>query len=96
LFAWRTVTETREGRREAHAAHLEEIRQQRELLHATTSAHEREMAEREHASASELVFHRLVHMGRLIELLGETADIARFEIDNPLRGSPDRLAPGLA
>src|SRR5437879_4714344 len=63
-FARRTVLEARAGRREAHDAHAEEIREQTRLLEATTLAHEQEMAAREHASASEIVFQRLVQTGR--------------------------------
>lgn len=45
------------------------------------------MEARKRASASELALQRLVQLGRIIELLGETADITRFEIANP----PERV-----
>ena len=61
-FARRTVIESRAARREAHEAHTEEMGQQSALLAATTTAHEREMTERERALASQLVLQRLVQM----------------------------------
>jgi hypothetical protein len=82
-FARGTVIESRAGRREAHLAHAEETRQQAQLLEATITAQEREMEERQRAWASELVLQRLIQLGRVIELLGETADIARLEIASP-------------
>lgn len=82
-FARRTVVETREGRSEARDAHAAEAAHQERLLDATTQAHEREMHDRERAAAAELALQRLVQIGRVIELLGETADIARLEIATP-------------
>jgi hypothetical protein len=93
-FARRTVMEARAGRQEAHEAHADEMRQQAELLATTTSAHEREMAERERVFASELVLQRHAQLGRITDLLRRLADIARDEmVENPplLEGTPFRL-----
>jgi len=46
------------------------------------------MAGREHALARDLWLQRLTQLGRVEELLGETADIARFEIASP----PEKVA----
>jgi hypothetical protein len=83
LFARDTVSEAKAARREAQQAHAEATREQARLLDATTAAHDEEMRERERAFRSELVLQRLAQLGRLEELLGEVADIARFEIANP-------------
>jgi hypothetical protein len=80
LFARETVSETREGRREARDAHAKQLHEQRQLLEASSRAHEAEMAERARAFASELVLQRLAQRGRIHELVGEVADIARIEI----------------
>src|SRR2546429_9937787 len=72
-FARRTVTEARESRKESSAAHVEAMRQQAELLAATRTAHEREMAERARALASELVLQRLRQLDVVADLLRQTA-----------------------
>jgi predicted RNase H-like HicB family nuclease len=100
-FARDTVTEARAERREASEAHIEEMRQQAQLLEATREAHEREMAERAKALRSELVMQRLAQLDRIADLLRETAHIAGDEeVHPPIRpdlGSPFTLSrlPGM-
>lgn len=94
LYARATVSEARTARREARQAHVEETQQQAQLLEATRVAHEREMAERERALASDLILQRLAQLGRVTDLLGELADIARTEQTNPpplIEGTPFKL-----
>ena len=86
-YARATVLQAREARREASAAHNEEMDREAQLLGATRAAHEQEMAAREHAVDRELWVQRLTQLGKIHDLLGETADIARFEISNP----PERI-----
>jgi hypothetical protein len=84
VYARATVIQARVGRREAKDAHAEETRQQAQLLEATRTAHEQEIVEREKALASEMFLQRLVHLGRITDLLGDVADVARAEeIDPP-------------
>lgn len=83
VYARATVIQARAGRREAKDAHSEETRQQAQLLEATRMANEQEMAEREKALASEMFLQRLVHLGRITDLLGEVADVARTEEIHP-------------
>jgi hypothetical protein len=83
IYARATVIQARAGRREAKDAHAEETRQQAQLLEATRMAHEQEMVEREKALASEMFLQRLVHLGRITDLLGDVADVARAEEINP-------------
>lgn len=90
-YARATVAEARRSRREASAAHGEEMSREGQLLDATQAAHQQEMSERQRALASELWLQRLTQLGRVNELLGETADIARIEIANP----PAKVAGGL-
>jgi hypothetical protein len=47
-YARATVSEARKSRREATAAHGEEMGREEQLLEATRTAHEQEMAERRH------------------------------------------------
>jgi hypothetical protein len=94
LYARATVVQARAARREAKDAHAEETRQQAQLLEATRMAHEQEMVEREKALASEMFLQRLVHLGRITDLLGEVADVARTEEVQPpptIEGTPIRL-----
>lgn len=94
IYARATVAQARAARREAKDAHAEETRQQAQLLEATTMAHEQEMVEREKALASELFLQRLAHLGRITDLLGEVADVARIEQVQPpplIEGTPFRL-----
>ncbi len=62
-----------------------------QLLEATQTAHRQEMVDRKRALARELWLQRLTQLGRVHELLGETADIARIEIAHP----PAKVAGGL-
>jgi hypothetical protein len=94
LYARATVVQARTARREARDAHAEETRQQAQLLEATRMAHEQEMREREKALASEMFLQRLVHLGRVTDLLGEVADVARIEQVQPpplIEGTPFKL-----
>ncbi len=94
LYARATVIQARAGRLEAKDAHAEETRQQAQLLEATRMAHEQEMVEREKALTSEMFQQRLVHLGRITDLLGEVADVARTEEVHPpptIEGTPIRL-----
>lgn len=94
LYARATVMEARAARQDARQAHAEETQQETQLLQATRLAHEQEMAERERALASELCLQRLVHLGRITDLLGEVADVARIEQAQPpplIEGTPFRL-----
>lgn len=83
LFAGATVRQAKDTRKEQSKAHQEEMAQYAELVHATTAAHQREMAERERAFQAELVLQRLAQIGRVMELAGEAADLARADIANP-------------
>ena len=94
LYARATVVEARAARQEAKEAHAEETQQQAQLLDATRVAHEQEMTERERAFASDLILQRLAQLGRITDLLGELADIARTEQTNPpplIEGTPFKL-----
>lgn len=94
LYARATVVQARAARLEAKEAHAEETRQQAQLLEATRMAHEQEMVEREKALASEMFLRRLVQLGRITDLLGEVADVARIEhISEPplIDGTPFKL-----
>jgi hypothetical protein len=82
-FAGRTVFEARRARKESSSAHSEEMRQQAALLATTTAAHEREMAERARALASELVVQRLAQLDKIAELLRETVDVGYREAQYP-------------
>ena len=79
IYARATVVQARAARREAKDAHAEETRQQVQLLEATRLAHEQEMREREKALASEMFLQWLAHLGRVTDLRGEVADVARIE-----------------
>lgn len=94
LYARATVIQARAGRREAKNAHADETRQQAQLLEATRIAHEQEMTEREKALTSDLFLQRLAHLGRITDLLGEVADVARIEQVHPpplIEGTPFRM-----
>jgi hypothetical protein len=87
FFAGRTVSETKDLRREAAAAHGEQMAQDASLLDATTklleatrTAHEQVMAERQLALDHERQLQVFVQLGRLMELVGEVGEIARMEI----------------
>jgi hypothetical protein len=87
-YARATVSVARETRREASAAHNEEMAREAQLLEATRAAHEQEMAERQRALARELWLQRLLQLGKLQDLLWEAADIGRAEIAD----APERIA----
>lgn len=59
-----------------------------QLLEATRTAHEQEITERQRAHERELWLERLRQIGRVQELLAETSDIARHEIEHP----PEKVA----
>jgi hypothetical protein len=59
-----------------------------QLLQATITAHEREMAERAEALARELWLQRLTQLGKVQELLGDAVEAARSEIGRREVGSP--------
>jgi hypothetical protein len=83
LYARSTVVVARAGRRDAHDAHGEEMREHARLFEATKVANEQEIEARERALRAELVLERLSQLGRVEEMLGEIGDIARFEIAQP-------------
>jgi hypothetical protein len=94
IYARATVVQGRAARRESRDAHAEETRQQAQLLEATKLAHEQEMTERKKALASDLFLQRLAHLGRITDLLGEVADVARIEQVHPpplIEGTPFRM-----
>jgi hypothetical protein len=94
VYARATVAQARAARHESREAHAEETRQQTALLEAMRMAHEQEMVERERALASDLILQRLVQLGRVTDLLGELADIARTEQTSPpplIEGTPFKL-----
>jgi len=94
IYARATVVQARAARREARDAHAKETQQQTQLLEATRMAHQQEMKEREKALASEMFLQRLAHLGRVTDLLGEVADVARIEQAHPpplIEGTPFRL-----
>jgi hypothetical protein len=86
-YARATVLQAREARREASAAHSEEMDREAQLLEETQAAYEQEMAARKLALQRELWLQRLAQLGKLQDLLWEAADIARSEISNP----PERI-----
>jgi hypothetical protein len=88
FYARATVQESRKGRQEASLAHVEEMTREARLLEATQTAHEREMEERRRAHQREMWLERLRQVGRVQELLAETSDIARHEIEHP----PEKVA----
>jgi hypothetical protein len=59
-----------------------------QLLEATITAHEQEMAERADALARELWLQRLTQLGKVQELLGEAVEAAHSEIRKRELGSP--------
>jgi hypothetical protein len=83
FFAAKTVGQAKEARKEERQAHKEEMEQHASLLQATTTAHEHEMTARKLAFDAELVLQRLAQLGRVMELAGEAADMARADIANP-------------
>lgn len=94
IYARATVVQARMARHEARQAQVEEAQQQAQLLEATRVAHDQEMAERDRALASELTLQRLAQLGRITDLLGESADIARSEQTDPpplIEGTPFKL-----
>lgn len=94
VYARATVAQARVARQEARDAHAEETRQQAQLLEATEAAHQQEMRERARALASELAVQRLAQLGRITDLLGEVADVARMEQIQPpplIEGTPFKL-----
>jgi hypothetical protein len=80
LFARATVRQAKDARKEQSEAHKEEMTKHAELLQATTAAHQQEMADRKRAFDAELALQRLAHLGRILELVGEVADLARADI----------------
>lgn len=82
-YAHATVSEARKSRREASQAHAEAMAHEMQLLEATKTAQEQEMAERQTVLAKEMWLERLRQLGKLQDLLWEAADIGRREIDNP-------------
>lgn len=83
FYARETVRESRRSRQEASAAHGEEMSREEQLLEATRTAHEQEMAERKRALERDLWVQRLTQLGKVQDLVKETADIARDEIADP-------------
>jgi hypothetical protein len=83
FFAAKTVGQTKEARKEESQAHNEEMEQHASLLQATTMAHEHEMTARKLAFDAEIVLQQLAQLGRVMELAGEAADLARADIANP-------------
>jgi hypothetical protein len=90
-YARSTVTEARKARQEARQAHGEEMDREGQLLTATVTAHDREMAERERALERELWLQRLTQLGKVQDIVKETADIARYEVTN----RPERIEGGI-
>lgn len=82
-YAHATVSEARKSRREASQAHAEAMAHEIQLLEATKTAQEREIAERQKVLAREMWLERLRQLGKVQDLLWEAADIGRREIDNP-------------
>jgi hypothetical protein len=87
-YARATVSEARRSRNEASSAHTDEMNRAAQLLQATITAHEREMAERAEALARELWLQRLTQLGKVQELLGDAVEAARSEIGRREAGSP--------
>ena len=82
-FARQTVSEAEASRREANAAHAEQIAGARRLLEATARAHEAEMKARERDSAAERVVQRLAMLRAITDVLTEITDITRDEETHP-------------
>jgi hypothetical protein len=83
FFAGRTVSETKDLRRDSAKAHSEQMRQEAELLEATKAAHQQVMAERKRAFDADLTLQRIAQLGRIRDGIGEAADLARGDIANP-------------
>ncbi|HEX3518427.1 MAG TPA: hypothetical protein VHT29_05280 [Solirubrobacteraceae bacterium] len=94
-YARTTVREAHESRSEQASAHKEEMNHEAQLLDATTTAHEQEMAERKHALESEMWLRRLTQVARLQDLLGKAIEAARERIAIQHRPyvEPDSLDP---
>jgi hypothetical protein len=89
-YARATVFVARDARKDASAAHAEQMGRQadllgttRSVLEATRSAHEQEMMSRAAQQGRDLWLQRLSRLGRLQDLLGEAADVGRAEIEVP-------------
>jgi hypothetical protein len=100
-FAKRTVSEAKRARREANAAHAEQLAESRRLLEATTEAHRIEMAARARDFEAERIVQRLAQLRAITDVLRELTDIARDEethpplrtqANQPLSRIPSRLA----
>lgn len=90
-YARATVLIAHETREDAATAHAEQMVQQAEQLLASTKAHEQEMFSRARQLDRDLWVQRLTRLGRLQDLLGETADIGRAEMEVPpprIHGQP--------
>jgi hypothetical protein len=82
-FAWATVREARAARREASAAHKEEMAEQRRAFQASTDAHQEQMQERQRALAAEIKLQQIVQLERVAEVLMDLAATARAEAIHP-------------
>lgn len=102
------VERSAEAAREAEAARREDRDHAEKARQEAEAAHAEEMGAREAALERELWLARMAQLGRVVDLLGETADLARAEITNPpaaihgavgnwsrLPGALGRIAAGL-
>jgi len=90
-YARATVRIARDARKDAATAHAEQMARLAEQLQASTKAHQQEMISRDRQLDRDLWVQRLTRLGRLQDLLGETADIGRAEIEAPpprIHGQP--------
>ena len=83
LYARETVREARAARAEAHADHLETIREQEKATDAARDAQRVEMADRERAYQAERALQRGAQVQRIADLLLELVEVARDEDLNP-------------
>jgi hypothetical protein len=82
-FAWATVRQARDARKEASDAHTEEMAEQHRALQASTAAHQEQMRERQRALATEIKLQQVVQLERVAEVLTDLADTARAEAIQP-------------
>jgi hypothetical protein len=82
-YARATVGEARTARREATAAHAEDLAEQRRALETSAASHQQQMQQRAQALATELKLQRIVQLERIAEVLTDLADIARDEAIAP-------------
>ncbi len=89
--------QAREADAKAQKAREDTVFNQMALVATTEEAHQREMTERQRAYDRDLVLQRHGALARIIDIIGEVADVARHEVHNPAPsmgvGVPGRWSP---